>query len=91
MEITLEQVKRICRQAIDPAAKDAEGSECWSSVAANVIAMARAPNVAEAAKAIASWHAPWEWHQVGDSAAASAQRIRLTARGIGIRVGKGTT
>lgn len=88
MELTLDQVRTIYRQAIDPKAKDAEGSDWWDSVSANVLDVTTAPTIAEAAKAIEWWRSAWEWKQFGDSAKAAARRIRQAARSIGVRVGK---
>ncbi|AZG17268.1 hypothetical protein [Cupriavidus pauculus] len=80
MELTLEQIKAIYREAIDPLAKDTEGREWWESVSANVTAVVKADSVAEAASFIAWWHSDWEWTQIGDSAVQAAERLRLAAR-----------
>lgn len=83
MEMTLEQVKQIYRESIDPLAKDAEGAEWWGSVAANVRGVVRAPSLSEAAGIIQWWHSGWEWSQVRHSASDAAQRVRDAAQALG--------
>lgn len=84
MNISLEQVKAIYRQAIDKNARDGEGADWWAAVALEVVAVIRAPRVAKAAKLISWWHSDGEWTQIGDSAIDAAKRIRDEARTLGI-------
>lgn len=84
MNISIEQVKAIYRQAIDTNARDGEGADWWAVVALEVVAVIRAPRGAEAAKLISWWHSDWEWTQIGDSAIEAANRIREGARALGI-------
>ncbi|RZT35446.1 hypothetical protein [Cupriavidus agavae] len=83
MEMTLEQVKQIYREAMDPLAKDAEGSDWWASVFANVTGVVRAKSLIDAAEVIQWWHSDWEWNQVADSPLEAAQRIRDAAHAVG--------
>ena len=80
MEITLEQVKEIYRDAIGPKACDGEGLDWWASVAVDVLAVVGAPSIWSAADRLAWWHSEWEWEMIGESASEAAQRIRQSAQ-----------
>lgn len=75
--LTIEEVKTIYRQAIDPGAHDLWGEDWWSAVAEEVVLVVSAPSAAAGAKAIEWWH--WNWSQVGDSAIEAARRLRRAA------------
>lgn len=85
MELTLEQVKVIYRDAIDAKARDGEGLDWWASVAADVLAVVSAPSIRSASDRLAWWHSEWEWVQIGDSASAAAKRIRGSAQRLMLR------
>lgn len=85
MALTLEQVKEIYRDAVDPKARDGEGLDWWTSVAADVSAVVRAPSIRNAADRLSWWHSEWEWEQIGDSAPAAAKRIRCSAQRLRLR------
>jgi hypothetical protein len=74
----LEQVKTVYRAAIDPTARDGEGTSWWAAVAAEVTAVVDAPDTQAAAGVIAWWHN--DWRTVGDSPARAALRIRRAAK-----------
>lgn len=78
--LTLDRVKAIYREAVDPRASDGEGSAWWAAVQEEIVHVVKARSVGEAAQKIAWWHSSWEWQAVGDSPKAAAQRIRTAAR-----------
>lgn len=78
--LNLDLAKAIYRNAVDTAASDSEGTDWWAEVRAELERVVSARTQAEAAQGIAWWHSDWEWHAVGDSAKAAAQRIRAAAR-----------
>ena len=89
MEITVDQVKTLYRESIDPYANDSEGADWWASVAADVAAVIKAPSDRNAARVISWWHSEWEWEQIGDTAADTAKRLRDTARCLQPRSSRG--
>lgn len=82
MEITLEHVKELYREAVDPCASENEGADWWASVAADVVAVIKARSDRNAARVISWWHSEWEWKQIGDTAADTAKRLRNAAHGL---------
>lgn len=77
--MTLEQIQKVYRDAIDPNA-GGESAGWWASVAMDVLAVVDAPTVRSAASHIAWWHSDWEWSQVNDSALDAAKRLRCSAK-----------
>lgn len=79
-EMTLDEAKRVYRNAIDSTKTDAEGADWWIEVASEVRRVCAATSLKTAAEVIEWWH--HDWSAVGDSAKAAAQRIRQAAKNI---------
>lgn len=79
-ELSVERTKSIYRAAVDARASDAEGDAWWAAVHTELRQVLEARTTAEAARFIAWWHSDWEWRAVGDTAKATARRIRSAAR-----------
>lgn len=77
MQITLSQVKEICRAAIDPTVHDDEGKIGGRRVPREVATVIGSDSVATAAEVIAWWHHGWS--VVCDSLRDAAGRSRLNA------------
>jgi len=79
-ELTIDQVKRIYRIAVDPTAGDNQGADWWDKVVTEIRKVCAARSVKEGAAVIEWWHHDWSF--VGDSAKAAAQRIRQAAKNV---------
>lgn len=58
-ELTLSGVKAVYREAIDPAAPNAEWASWWAAVATEAHTVVSAPTEKAAGEIIAWWHREW--------------------------------
>jgi len=77
-EMTIDEAKRIYREAIDSCAGDAHGADWWAEIAKEMRDVCAAASVAAAADVIEWWH--HDWSAVSDTAKAAAKRIRAAAK-----------
>lgn len=77
MQLTLDAVKAVYRNAIDSRASDVEGSAWWDEVADEMRDVIAARTLADAAALIEWWH--HDWTVVSDTPRAAAKRIREAA------------
>lgn len=85
--LSLDEVKAIYREAIDPRASDGEEAAWWSEVQAELSLVLAAPTAREAAAVINWWH--HDWTTVADTAVSAARRLRAAARRAMVRAAPG--
>jgi hypothetical protein len=78
MTRSIQQIKAIYREAIDPLASDRESLNWWDEVAKEVEQVTNARTEREAAAVIAWWHHDWSLYS--DTPNAAARRIRRAAK-----------
>ena len=69
-ELTLSGVKAVYREAIDPAAPNAEWASWWAAVATEAHTVVSAPTEKAAGEIIAWWHREWSVVEAPPSAGA---------------------
>ena len=80
MRLALDQAMLIYQRAIDKTAGAGEGAAWWTEVQAELEAVIATPTTMAAADVIAWWHQVW--HDVGDTPARAAGRIRRHAASV---------
>ena len=79
-ELTIDQAKRVYRQAIDTTASDANDEGWWADVVREMREVCKAATITAAADVIDWWH--HDWATVNDTAKGAAKRIRQAAKTI---------
>lgn len=80
LQLSDEQARAICCQAIDPLADDGNGEDWWREVCKEMQQVVTAPGANAAARIIEWWHD--DWARTGDCALDAALRVRQAAAAI---------